>query len=154
MVEARAEQHILGPIPVPENIDFTRADLEIYEINHYRPSFTVHIYLNAPADQDLEPSHDSHAGSFSIFGHQRCSGDQDHCTVHPYTRRFDDRPSHPLTRAFKRVVITDALRRIAQSGASELTITLVVTAPPDPNGDDSREAILDYAGLQLATFDN
>jgi hypothetical protein len=142
------EQRRVGPVELPEVTDFTRADLEIYGMNHFRPSFTVHVYLNAPDTNDLDPSHESYAGSFSIFGHQRCSGDEGHCEVHDHLRRFDDRPSHPLTRAFKRVIVTDALRRVLQT-TREVTLTFVVlTAGPVPE----REQLLDYQGLQIATF--
>lgn len=149
-VETHQERSTAGPVELPEVTDFRRADLEIYGINHFRPSFTVHVYLNAPDTDELEPGQASYSGSFSIFGHQRCYGDEGHCEVHTHLRRFDDRPSHPLTRAFKRVIVTDALRRVLQEGTRQLTITFVtVTAGPLPDG----EQLLDYQGLQIATFD-
>jgi hypothetical protein len=149
-VQTHRERHRVGPVEIPDVTAFTRADLEVYGINHFRPSFTVHVYLNAPDTDDLDPSHASYAGSFSIFGHQRCAGDEGHCEVHEHLRRFDDRPSHPLTRAFKRVIVTDALRRILDGGNREVTVTFVLlTAGPVSAG----EALLDYQGLQIATFD-
>lgn len=149
-VETHRERRTAGPVELPDGVDFTRADLEIYGINHFRPSFTVHVYLNAPDTDELDPEDDSYAGSFSIFGHQRCSGDEGHCDVHRHLRRFDDRPSHPLTRAFKRVIVTEPLRRVLQAGACRVTITFVVlTAGPVTEG----EQLLDYQGLQIATFD-
>jgi hypothetical protein len=147
--ELRRERRVFGPVELPDDLEFARADLEIYGINHFRPSYTAHVYLNAPDTDDLEAGHASYAGSFSIFGHQRCSGDEGHCDVHEHLRRFDDRPSHPLTRAFKRVIVTDALRRVLQAGTREVTVTFVIlTAGPVPAG----EPLLDYQGLQISTF--
>jgi hypothetical protein len=139
------------PVQLPDHLDFTRADLEIYGINHFRPSYTTHVYLNAPQMDDLAATHESYAGSFSIFGHQRCSGSDGHCEVHEHLRRFDDRPSHPLTRAFKRVVITEPLRRAMQAGNQRLAITFVATAIDDDIPDGG--PLLDYQGLQITLFD-
>jgi hypothetical protein len=151
-VKTHRERRDFGPVELSEHLDFSRADLEIYGINHFRPSYTAHVYLNAPASGELEVSHDSYAGSFSIFGHGRCYGSEGHCEAHSHIRRFDDRPSHPLTRAFKRVVITEALRRTLQTGTRQLTVTFVVVAP-DEDLPPGREPVLDFQGLQVTTFD-
>jgi hypothetical protein len=149
-VELRRERRVFGPVELPDDLEFARADLEIYGINHFRPSYTAHVYLNAPDTDDLEAGHASYAGSFSIFGHQRCSGDEGHCETHAHLRRFDDRPSHPLTRAFKRVVITEPLRRALAEAAGRVTVTFVVVGPdeiPEP-----ADSLLDFEGLQISTF--
>lgn len=146
-----AEKHVFGPIEpmVPEGL--TRAELEFYRIDHYRPSYVAQIFFNDPDVDEANASEDreSYAGSFAIFGHRRCVGDEGHCEVHEYVRRFDDRPSHPLTRAFKRVSVTDALRRVA--GAGELTITVIAAASPEDE-DDHPDPLLSFDGLQLTTF--
>ena len=149
--EIARERRVFGPVDLHEQTEFARADLELFGINHFRPSYTAHVYLNAPEQGELQPTQDTYAGSFSIFGHGRCSGDEGHCEVHQQLRRFDDRPSHPLTRAFKRVVITDALRRALQTGTTRVTITVDVVAPAD--GAPANEPLLDLQGLQITTFD-
>ena len=146
-----AETHVLGPIPLRVPAKLTRADLELYGVDHFCPSYVAQVFFN---DADLEadtagPDSPSYAGRFAIFGHQRCAGDEGHCEVHEHLRRFDDRPSHPLTRAFKRVVVTDAVLR--QRDASELTITLVVTADPEEIAGRS-EVLLNFRGAQLTMF--
>jgi hypothetical protein len=149
-VKTYRERRTVGPVELAEHVDFARADLEVYGVNHFRPSYTAHVYLNAPDTDELEPGHESYAGSFSIFGHGRCYGSEGHCEAHAELRRFDDRPSHPLTRAFKRVVITEALRRALQTGTRQLTVTFIVIAPDEdlPAG----EPVLDFQGLQVSTF--
>jgi hypothetical protein len=157
------EKQVFGPVDVEITPGFTRADLEFYRINHFRPSFTVWIFLNDPKVTVGNASVDrpSFAGSFSIFGHQRCVGDEGHCEVHTEARRFDDRPSHPLTRAFKRVIVTDALRRcVPESGhgagsddaaAAPVTVTAVAAAAADEDFEFDGK-LLDFSGLQLTTF--
>jgi hypothetical protein len=149
----RYERHVLGPIELPEEHAFGRADLEIYGINHFRPSYTALVFFNDPKLRTSSASRDrpGYAGSFSIFGHARCSGDEGHCTVHDHLRRFDDRPSHPLTRAFKRVTVTAALRDVYAGGAREVTITLIVAAPEDP--EHASASLFECQGMQIATFD-
>jgi hypothetical protein len=146
-----AERHVFGPVPLAVPIDLARADLEFYGIDHYCPSYVARIFFNDPdvSVEDASEERASYAGSFAIFGHQRCVGAEGHCETHPHLRRFDDRPSHPLTRAFKRVVVTEALRRHAD--ADELTITVIVTSAP---GDEAPggKPLLNLDGIQLTTF--
>jgi hypothetical protein len=148
------ERHVYGPFELDVAADLARADLEVYRINHFRPSFTVWLFLNDEAVTVDNASTDrpSFAGSFSIFGHQRCSGDVGHCDVPMESRRFDDRPSHPLTKAFKRVVVTDALKRVAgEGGPVRVMVTAIAAADPaEDMGFDGD--LLDVGGLQLATF--
>ena len=145
-----AEKHVFGPVAATFPPGTSRADLELYGVDHFCPSYVARIYFDDP-DVDPETAgedRDSYAGRFAIFGHQRCVGDDGHCVTHEHLRRFDDRPSHPLTRAFKRVVVTDALRR---HGGGELTITVIVTADP-AEVEGRTEPLLRFEGMQLTTF--
>jgi hypothetical protein len=151
------EKHVFGPIPLDVSPTFSRADLEVYRIDHFRPSFVAQVFFNDPEVDETTASEDrpGYAGRFTIFGHQECSGDEGHCEVHEHKRRFDERPTSPLTRAFKRVVVTDALRRVLgegpdEGGARELTVTMIVTTDP---GDEHEGQLLDIEGLQLSAFD-
>jgi hypothetical protein len=146
------EKHVFGPFEHGASPSLQRADLEFYGINHYRPSYVALVFFNDP-DVDEERAvddRDSFAGSFAIFGHQTCVGSEGHCEVHEHARRFDDRPSHPLTRAFKRVVVTEQLRRCLTS--DEITITVI--AGSDPGEEMEFDGpLLDFEGMQLTTFD-
>jgi hypothetical protein len=147
------EKHTYGPIKHGASPLMRRADLEFYGINHFRPSYVARIFFNDP-EVDVDNAADdrpSYAGRFAIFGHQTCTGGEGHCEVHPHARRFDDRPSHPLTRAFKRVVVTDAVRRCLSEG-EDLTITVIATS--DPKAPMEYEGnLLEFQGMQLATFE-
>ena len=143
------EKHVFGPVHVDVPPDLSRADLELYGIDHFRPSYTARVFFNDP-DVDVDDSSEdraSFAGDFAVFGHQRCVGDDGHCHVHEHLRRFDDRPSHPLTRAFKRVIVTEALRRVQ---GDELTVTLIVTSGEE--AESPQLPLLSFEAMQIATF--
>lgn len=145
------ERYTFGPIRHEASASMSRADLEFYGINHFRPSYLARVFFNDP-DVDAESASEdrsSYAGSFAIFGHPTCFGGEGHCAVPEQTRRFDDRPSHPLTRAFKRIVVTDALRRCLDQ--AELTITVIASCDPDAVMPEEGP-LLDLQGLQLTTF--
>jgi len=106
---------------------FVRADLEIDGIFHGEASYEGRIFLdNAKADVDTPKTlGQGYAGSFYIFGHGGCLGDPGHCEVNEHKREdFDFRNPHPLTPAFKRITVTEALRQVAKS-RKQITITIV-----------------------------
>jgi hypothetical protein len=141
--------------------DFTRADLEIYGIDHFRPSYTGLIFFNAGNinPKTIDPSDPRCAGSFSIFGHSKCVGDEGHC--HPHVpQRFDPRRSDPLTRAFKRVTVTTALKA-ALATRKTLQVTIVVSdgagakhvkQSGKKSKAEERPQLFACNGLQIATF--
>ena len=145
------EMYTFGPVDVADE-QYRRADLELYRINHFRPSFVARVFFNDPDVTAENASEDrpSYAGTFAVLGHQRCFGDEGHCEVPTESRRFDDRPSHPLTRAFRRVVVTDALRRVLADG-DELTVTIVVSARTDDDPGYEGD-LLDFDGMQISQF--
>jgi hypothetical protein len=133
------ERRVFGPFAHGATSRLQRADLEFYGINHYRPSYLARIYFN-DTEVDIDTAteaRESYAGSFAIFGHRECTGDEGHCDTHPHPRRFDDRPSHPLRRCLP---------------SNELTITVIaVTDPQDTIEPDT--ALMDFQGMQISTFE-
>jgi hypothetical protein len=106
---------------------FVRADLEIDGIFHGEASYEGRVFLdNAKADAATAKTlAQGYAGSFYIFGHGGCLGDPGHCEVNEHQREdFDFRNPHPLTPAFKRITVTEALRQVAKS-RKQITITIV-----------------------------
>lgn len=143
------------PLPVPEAAgepEFARADLEFLGVRHGGISFQVHVFIGNPdADEQTPLEHDSgYAGSFTVFGHGECFGDEGHCELPAEPRDpFDRRLAHPLTPANKTVTVSDRLRELARAGERELTVTTV-----------SRPAARHYEGeplhfdrLSLITYD-
>ena len=84
---------VFGPFPHGASAGMTRADLELYSVNHFRPSFVGHVFFNDPdiTEDNWIERRPSLAARFAVFGHQRCVGDEGHCEVPTTNRRFDDR---------------------------------------------------------------
>src|SRR6266705_3259125 len=93
-----------GPIKVGPLKDRTeslsRVDVVFYGIDHSGPSFEARIFLDNPGADASTPMDADHgfAGTFPIFGHGGCFGDEGHCEVptRPVSA-FDRRPPHQLT---------------------------------------------------------
>jgi tyrosinase len=131
---------------------FYRADLQLHGVKHSGDSYEGRVFLGA-ADADprtpLE-AESGYAGSFYVFGHGPCYGDDGHCEVpagpiHP----FDYRRPHPLNRQTLAVTITDALRRLVEAGADRVEVTLVPTNVRDEDVGD----VLHFEQLSLVTYD-
>jgi hypothetical protein len=131
---------------------FARADLILDGVGHRGDSYEGRIFLNA-ADADIQTARapaSGYAGSFHVFGHGRCYGDEGHCEIptgpiHP----FDYRRPHPLTLQVHVVRITDALRHLIDAGEREVSITIVPATPKgEPAGD-----VLFLDRLTLVTYD-
>lgn len=105
--------------------DFTRADIEFHGVEHGGSSYEGRVYINNPdADGDTEPTEENgYAGSYYIFGHGGCWGDEGHCDVAP-RGPYDPRPPNDLWPTRKVVIATDAIRTAVAEG-SPLTITVV-----------------------------
>jgi len=67
------ERYVFGPVRHDATASMSRADLEFYGINHFRPSYLARVFFNDP-DVDAESASEDrpgYAGSFAIFGTQR-----------------------------------------------------------------------------------
>lgn len=99
---------------------FRRADLYFHGVDHSWSSFEARVFLNhsdATEDTKLTPQQ-RYAGSFFVFGHGGCYGDEGHCDIPPSpVSPFDRRPAHQLTPTSKLVVVTRALDRLYKDGA-------------------------------------
>lgn len=111
-------------IPLPAAIaagEFSSAQLIFYDVDHSGPSFEAPVFLDASGVDATTPlnSEAGFAGSFVIFGHGGCVGDEGHCDVpEKHKDPFDNRPLHALTPQTKTVDITAALKRVLGGGRS------------------------------------
>lgn len=103
------------PLDLPaEREDISRADLVFYGVDHSGPSYEARIFLDNPRANGETPRdvERGYAGSFVVFGHGGCYGDEGHCAPEDrFSDEFDMRPPHPLTRFTRTVTVTDALKR-------------------------------------------
>jgi hypothetical protein len=90
-----------------------------------------------------------YAGSYHIFGHGGCLGDPGHCDVEPRDP-YDPRPGHPLTRARKVVIASDALRGALAGDAATVTIVPVIQSVGPKSGWDDEIVKLD--AVRIVTY--
>jgi hypothetical protein len=143
------------PVPLPdisEGFELARADLVFTGVDHSGPSYEAQVYLNNP-DATLETPRapeEGYAGSFFVFGHGACYGEEGHCDPERGFRdEFDIRPPHPLDPLTKTVIVTDALERL---DGPELRITVVGA---DQSGEEARPTdALVFTEVRLLVFDD
>jgi tyrosinase len=150
------DRYLSDPIPLSDAVgsaQFSAAELIFYDVDHSGDSFQALVFLNAPnADLGTPLEHEAgFAGSFVIFGHGGCFGDEGHCEVPTAAKDpFDNRPLHPLTPQTKLVDVGDALKRAAKEG-DHLSVTVLAVVP---GGDGPRlRDLLHFSAMRLVTYD-
>jgi tyrosinase len=155
-----ADRFVSDPLEIPrrpDGRDYDHADLEFYGVDHSGLSFEARVFLNnrdATDDTPLELEA-GYAGSFHIFGHGGCFGDVGHCDVPTEPPDpFDLRLPHPLFPATKSIEVTDVLKTLRDSGAEDVTVT-VVAVPYEAAGPLGRDAAaeLTIESISLVTYE-
>lgn len=138
-----------------ENLEteFSRADLIFDGVDHSGASFEARVFLNNESANEQTPTtpENGYAGSFHIFGHGGCFGDDlTHCQIRGLPRQYDPRPAHPLTPARKVLIATDAIRQALAHGR-EMTVTVVpVVMAGTPKCD--YENVLKFDRFSIVTY--
>ena len=138
------------PIPVKATVSdismdtlgdsFTRADIEFEGVDHSGSSYEGRVFINnAEADAETHTTlENGYAGSYYIFGHGGCFGDEGHCEVAPRSP-YDPRPPHALWPARKVVIATDAIRQAAEAGPTmSITVVPVILSTTDQVAEDEQ----------------
>jgi tyrosinase len=132
--------------------EFSRADIEFEGLDHSGSSYEGRVFINNPdADAETDCSEENgYAGSFHIFGHGGCFGDEGHCDVN-LRDPYDPRPAHPLWPGRKVVIATEAIRRaVGNGGSMTVTVVPVITATTDKTSDD--DDVLKFEALSVVTY--
>jgi tyrosinase len=110
------------------NLRFDRAEVRLHRVPQLPRSCFIRVFLNVPeADGNTPLDHKGYAGYLSVFGHGECYGGPGHCDPPPArARKYDLRPRNHNTPRNHRVNVTKTVRRLIETGASSLQITLVV----------------------------
>lgn len=154
------DHFVSDPLPLSPSVgagSFNLAQLVFYEVDHSGPSFRALAFLNAPDAKYGTPlvEDSGYAGSFTIFGHGGCSGEEGHCHVPEYQKDpFDYRPLHGLTPQTKLIDITAALKRVCadpEADHSRLQVTVVPVVPGAP-AEESND-VLFFSAMRLVAFD-
>jgi hypothetical protein len=155
-----ASRYLSDPIltPTPEQATkFARADLVFYGVDHSGASFEARVFIdNAEANAETPREDSSYVGSFRIFGHGGCFGEEGHCDVPrgPHDS-FDLRLPHRLLPYTKTVGITSFLRQRLQQGNSEPITIIVIPVARDLSSsqEGATEDLLAFERLALVTYD-
>lgn len=142
-----------APIPLSPAIrrgEFEAADLVFYDVDHSGPSFRGLVFFNTEASIDTALEHgDGYAGSFVVFGHGGCFGDEGHCHVPTHHKDpFDSRSLHALTPQTHLVDVSDALKVACENEYLSVTVLPIV---PGPDVAEQRD-ILEFSAMRLLTY--
>jgi hypothetical protein len=127
---------------------YRRADLVFHGVDHSRASYEGRLFVNH-LDASLQtPTDDpSYLGSFWIFGHGGCAGDEGHCEPPPSRRPFDFRAEHQLTPMTKWVIVTGRLRALVEPGA-DFTVRILPYVRPEHAGPLPDSLVADLLALE------
>jgi len=152
--------YVSAPIvtPAPEQATtFARADLVFYGVDHSGPSFEARVFIdNDEATAETPKDDPTYVGSFRIFGHGGCFGEEGHCDVPRGAQdAFDLRLPHQLLPHTMTVEITEFLRgRLEGSDSGPMTVTVIPVARGWPSGQEGvTEDLLEFERLALVTYD-
>jgi hypothetical protein len=145
--------------PIELNINklenkFSRADIEIHNVDHRGASYEGRVFLNNPdADENTKLSQQNgYAGSYHIFGHGGCVGNLGHCDLLPTRPPYDKRPTQDLRPQYKRIIITDMLRKLGKR-TSKFTITVVPVLFGKHIAESKVKDILKFERIGIITYD-
>jgi hypothetical protein len=136
--------------------EFSRADLEFRGVDHSGPSYQARVFFDNPraTEQTTAEEGEGYAGSFHIFGHGGCFGELGHCDVSEAPLGvYDRRQPHPLTPYFKTIIVTDALRRLLQTGTGRtFTVTVVAHVPENQTSRVKFDDPLKFESVSLISY--
>jgi hypothetical protein len=145
--------------PIAINIDelenkFYRADIEIYNVHHSGASYEGRVFLNNPdADENTKLTEkNGYVGSYHIFGHGGCVGNLGHCDLLPMRTSYDKRPSQDLKPQYKRIIITDILRKFGKQ-TRKFTISVVPVLFGNHVTEAKMNDILKFEKIGIITYD-
>ena len=138
------------PLELPDSehrID--RVDLAFYGVDHSSATYEARIFIGAPRSlsRDAGAEHPAYPGSFYVFGHDRCYGDEDHCEVPEGRDPFDLRLPHHLEPQTEIVTVTAAVERLLAAGKSKASVDVIAR---NPEGDPVKA--LDFTRLRMLTY--
>jgi hypothetical protein len=138
------------PLELPEpDHEFERADLVFYGVDHSGPTFEGRVFIGAKRGLKHGAGVDdpAYAGSFYVFGHGACHGDEGHCDIPTERDPFDLRLPHHLEPAVQIVTVTEAIERLVAANKRTARVTVFVHGP-----DGKALKSLEFTRLRLLTY--
>ena len=136
--------------------EFYRADIELHNVDHSGPSYEGRVFLNnSNANHKTELTlANGYVGSYNIFGHGGCFGEVGHCDVPTERRMYEYRSSHHLKPQYKRIIITDALKKLGKK-TTKFVVTVVPVIPGKPVEETKSliKEIVKFEKIGIITYD-
>jgi hypothetical protein len=128
---------------------FHRADLVFYAVDHSGPTYEGRIFVGPRRGpgHGAGVEHPAYAGSFYVFGHGTCHGEEGHCDLPGERDPFDLRLPHHLEPAPQIVTVTDAIKRLVGAGRETATVSVFAHGP-----DGKALKSLAFSRLRLLTY--
>ena len=132
-----------------------RADLTFYGLDHSGASYEARVFLDRPdATADTPLDDPGYAGSFAVFGHGGCFGEEGHCQVRPAVTNFDRRMPHQLVPAVRVLTCTEHINRLIAENRATAAVTVVAVVRDSPLADAATAAELPVIGqIALHTYE-
>jgi hypothetical protein len=124
-----------------EENDFYQASIDFYGIDLSGPSYEGRVYVNNPkADEHTSLDEKSgYVGSYHIFGHNGCFGDEGHCEI-PRRRAYDSRSKSDVTPCFKTLDATRVIRKYIESG-DQVVVTVIPIIAKGGRMSDTKDVV-------------
>jgi hypothetical protein len=133
-------------LPSPEH-RISRVDLVVYGIDPSGESYEGRIFIGKKPPAGAGADHPSYAGSFYVFGHGECWGEEGHCEVPTERDPFDLRLPHHLEPQAAIVTVSDHIRGLIEAGTTEAPVTVAAHA-----ADGTSLKALAFTKLRLLTY--
>jgi hypothetical protein len=134
-------------LPDPKR-PISRIDLVLYELDHSGPSYEGRVFIGGGRPGPTAGAeHPSYAGSFHVFGHGPCRGEEGHCEVPAERDPFDFRLPHHLEPHLAILTVTDAVRALIDAGEEKARVSIAAH-----DGDGEQVEALAFTKLRLLTY--
>lgn len=135
-------------LPEPD-LQFERADLVFYGVDHSGPTFEARVFIGAKRgiDRSADVEHPAYAGSLFVFGHGRCYGEAGHCDVPSERDPFDWRLPHHLEPGTQILTVTDTVKQLIEAKKTKAAVDVFVHGPQG-----KARKCLAFSRLRLLTY--
>jgi hypothetical protein len=142
------ERFHTDPLELPDpGHRISRVDLVVYGIDPSGESYEGRIFIGRKPPAGADRAHSSYAGSFYVFGHGECWGEEGHCEVPTEHDPFDLRLPHHLEPHVAIVTVTDHIRELSVGGTSKAPVTVT-----SHDADGNTVKALTFTKLRLLTY--
>jgi len=131
---------------------FEHARMRLHNARRTEGSYEVRVFFNQPDATDKTPTDGNakYGGSFYLFGHGPCIGDDGHCEV-VSRRPGDQRPPHHNAPQNLTFDVTEAVKSLAKSRkkSNDVSVSFVLL---DPQGEPAAPDEFAFEGVSLETY--